>query len=108
MSEEQLAALLAKLQGDVELQENLKSAGGLDGAVEVAKKAGFDLCKEDLLGFKALAQEQTIELSDDQLETVSAGVAPLVIAGGIALFNALIWGGAVAADSCSDDGGGLC
>ena len=48
MSEEQLAALLAKLKDDVGLQEKLKGAAHLDAAVAIAKEAGFDVSKADL------------------------------------------------------------
>ena len=71
MSEEQLSALLAKLKDDAGLQENLKGAGDLDAAVALAKEAGFDVSKADLLKYQA---KQTLELSDEELETVSGGL----------------------------------
>ena len=70
MSEEQLAALLAKLKDDAGLQEKLKGAADLDAAVALAKEAGFDVSKADLLKFQA---EQTLELSDEELEGMSGG-----------------------------------
>jgi predicted ribosomally synthesized peptide with nif11-like leader len=70
MSEEQLAALLAKLKNDAELQEKLKGAGDLDTALTMAKDAGFDVSKADWLGHQA---KQTLELSDDELEVVAGG-----------------------------------
>ena len=45
MSEEQLAALLAKLKDDEGLQEKLKGAADLDAAVALAKEAGFDVTR---------------------------------------------------------------
>jgi len=68
MSEEQLAALLAKLKEDAGLQEKLKGAADLDAAL--AKEAGFDVSKADWLKYQA---KQTLELSDDELEGVAGG-----------------------------------
>jgi predicted ribosomally synthesized peptide with nif11-like leader len=70
MSEEQLAALLAKLKNDAELQEKLKGAGDLDTALAMAKDAGFDVSKADWLKFQA---KQTLSLSDEELEVVAGG-----------------------------------
>jgi predicted ribosomally synthesized peptide with nif11-like leader len=53
MSEEQLAALLAKLKDDAGLQEKLKGAADLDTAVAIAKDAGFDVSKADWLRYQA-------------------------------------------------------
>jgi predicted ribosomally synthesized peptide with nif11-like leader len=74
MSEEQLTALLAKLEEDAGLQEKLKGAGDLDAAVALAKEAGFDVSKADWLKHQA---NQTLELSDEDLEVVSGGVDPI-------------------------------
>ena len=71
MSEEQLAALLAKLKDDEGLQEKLKGASDLDAVLAIAKDAGFDVSKADWLRYQA---NQTIELSDEELEGV-AGAA---------------------------------
>ena len=49
MSEDQLAALLAKLKEDAGLQEKLKGAADLDAALAIAKDAGFDVSKADWL-----------------------------------------------------------
>jgi predicted ribosomally synthesized peptide with nif11-like leader len=70
MSEEQLAALLAKLKNDAELQEKLKGAGDLDTALAMAKDAGFDVSKAEWLKFQA---KQTLSLSDEELEVVAGG-----------------------------------
>ena len=74
MSEEQLSALLAKLKDDAELQEKLKGAADLDAAVALAKEAGFDVSKADLLKYQA---KQTLELSDEELEGVAGGTISL-------------------------------
>ena len=73
MSEEQLTALLAKLKDDVGLQEKLKGAADLDAAVALAKDAGFDISKADWLKYQA---QQTLELSDEELEGVAGGILP--------------------------------
>ena len=70
MSEEQLAALLAKLKDDAGLREKLQDAAGLDTAVALAKEAGFYLSKADLLKYQA---QQTLELSDEELKGVAGG-----------------------------------
>ena len=71
MSEEQLSALLAKIKDDAELQEKLQGAADIDAVVALAKEAGFDVSKSDLLKYQA---NQTLELSDEELERVSGGV----------------------------------
>ena len=70
MSEEQLAALLAKLRDDAGLQEKLKGAADLDAVLAIAKDAGFEISKAAWLKFQA---QQTIELSDEELENVAGG-----------------------------------
>ncbi len=70
MSEEQLAALFAKLQDDAGLQEKLKGAADLDAAVAIAKEAGFNISKAAWLRYQA---NQMLELSDEELEGVSGG-----------------------------------
>jgi predicted ribosomally synthesized peptide with nif11-like leader len=70
MSEDQLAALLAKLKDDEGLQEKLRGAADLDAALAIAKDAGFDLSKDDWLKYQA---SQTIELSNEELEFVTGG-----------------------------------
>ena len=70
MSEEQLAALLAKLKVDAELREKFNDAADLDVAVTMAKEAGFDVGKADWLRHQA---KQVSELSDDELAGVAGG-----------------------------------
>ena len=70
MSEEQLAALIAKLKEDAGLQEKLKGAADLDAVLAIAKEAGFDVSKAEWLRYQA---KQTIELSDEELEGVAGG-----------------------------------
>ena len=80
MSAEQLAALLAKLKDDEGLQEKLKGAADLDAALAIAKDAGFDISKADWLRYQA---NQTLELSDEELEGVAGGrLTPWSLVGG--------------------------
>jgi len=72
MSEEQLAALLAKLKDDEGLQEKLKGAADLDAILAIAKDAGFEISKAAWLRYQA---NQTLELSDEALEGVAGGMA---------------------------------
>ena len=72
MSEEQLAALLAKLKNDGGLQEKLKGAADPDAFLAIAKEAGFDVSKADWLKYQA---QQTLELSEEELEGVAGGKA---------------------------------
>mgnify|MGYP002632530726 CR=1 FL=1 len=71
MSAEQLTAFWAAVEGDPSLEETLKGAADLDAAVAVAKEAGFDVSKADLLEYQA---QQTLELSDVELGAVVGGV----------------------------------
>ena len=68
MSEEQLSALLAKLNNDAGLREKLKGAADLDAALAIAKEAGFDVSKADWLKHQA---KQTLKLSEEELERVA-------------------------------------
>ena len=69
MSEEQLKAFLEKVKGDTSLQEKLNAAASPDGAVEIAKEAGFAITAEDMQSM----QSATVELSDEELEEASGG-----------------------------------
>lgn len=70
MSEEQLSALLAKLQVDAGLKEKLKGATDLDAAVVVAQEAGFDVTRTDWLKYQ---DQNVVELSDEELEIATGG-----------------------------------
>ena len=70
MSEEQLAALFAKLKDDAGLRDKLQAAADLDAAVALAKEAGFDVSKADWLKYQT---KQNLELSDEELEGVTGG-----------------------------------
>ena len=70
MSEEQLAALLAKLKKDAGLREKLQGTADLDAAIALAKESGFEVSKADWMKYQA---SQTQELSDEELEGVAGG-----------------------------------
>jgi predicted ribosomally synthesized peptide with nif11-like leader len=70
MSAEQLTAFWEAVEGDPSLEETLKGAADLDAAVAVAKEAGFNVSKADLLEYQS---QQTLELSDEDLEKVAGG-----------------------------------
>ena len=71
MSEEQLSALLGKLNEDAGLREKLQGAADLDAAVALAKEAGFDVSKADWIKYQA---RQILELSDEELNAVAGGL----------------------------------
>jgi predicted ribosomally synthesized peptide with nif11-like leader len=70
MSEEQLSALLAKLNEDAGLREKLQGAADLDAALALGREAGFDVSTADWLKYQA---KMTLELSDEELEEVTGG-----------------------------------
>ena len=78
MSEEQLSAFLAALKVDAGLQGKFKAATDLDAAVAIAKEAGFDVNKVDLLRYHQA--KQTLELTDAELERVAGGEDPKITA----------------------------
>ena len=69
MSEEQLKAFLEKVKGDTSLQEKLNAAASPDGAVEIAKEAGFSITAEDIQSM----QSATVGVSDEELEGAAGG-----------------------------------
>ena len=77
MSEEQLKAFIAKVQGDTSLQEKLKAAADSDAVAAIAKEAGFSISADDL----SKAQS---ELSEEELEGVAGG-APCQTASMVAI-----------------------
>ena len=75
MSEDQLAALLAKLKDDAGLLEKLKGAANPDAAVAIAQEAGFDVSKADWVKHQDQAN-QALELMDQEMEGVAGGKSP--------------------------------
>jgi predicted ribosomally synthesized peptide with nif11-like leader len=84
VSQEQLTALLASLRDHADLREKLQGVADADAAVELAQAAGFAVSKEDFLQFQ---ETHTLELSDEQLETVSGGTSVTVVDIGTAIFG---------------------
>ncbi len=70
MSEEQLAALVAKIKTDAALRENFKAIDDLDAAISLSEKAGFKISKEDLSSY---LNDSSAALSDFELESLSGG-----------------------------------
>jgi predicted ribosomally synthesized peptide with nif11-like leader len=74
MPEEQLSAFLVAFKADTGLQEQFKGAADLDAAVAIAREAGFDVSKTELLDL--IQAKQTVELIDEDLEGVTGGSLP--------------------------------
>jgi predicted ribosomally synthesized peptide with nif11-like leader len=87
MSDDQLKVFLEAVRADAALQEKLKGAADLDDAVAIAKEAGFYVTNEDWLKYQA---NQTVELSDVELESLSGGITPIWAAVG-AMDGQVIW-----------------
>ena len=68
MSEEQLKAFLEAVKDDAVLQERFKDAADSDAVVAIAKKAGFEISREELLKAQS-------EISEEELEAVAGGGA---------------------------------
>jgi len=64
MSEEQLKAFIAKVQGDKSLQDQLNAEDA--DVLSIANAAGFSISTEDLNAYR-------INLSDEELEGMSGG-----------------------------------
>lgn len=75
MSKQELSAFLSAIKDNTELQERLKSSTDLECAVSLAKESGFDINKADLVEL----HKQTLDLSDEELESVAGGTAPVII-----------------------------
>ncbi len=76
MSLENMFAFIAKVQSDTGLLEQMKAVTDADGAIAIAKSAGFEITAGDLIRQQA---KITSELSDDELEKVSGGTALAVL-----------------------------
>ncbi len=74
MSEEQLKAFIAKVQGDTSLQEQLKAAADTDAVLAIAKEAGFSISVDDINKAQSELSEEERELSDEELEGVAGGL----------------------------------
>jgi predicted ribosomally synthesized peptide with nif11-like leader len=79
MSEEQLAALVARIKEDDELKQKLQGAADLDAIIAVAKDSGFDVSRE---AFIKASSSQVHELTDSELESVAGGTMCSASTGG--------------------------
>lgn len=70
MSQEQLAALIARLKEDSILRHNLSTAADLESAVAIAREAGFDVGISD---WNHDPSEFGSILTDAELEGVAGG-----------------------------------
>ena len=67
-----MIAFIAKVQSDIDLLAKMNAVTDADGAIAIAKSAGFEITAGDLIRQQA---KITSELSDDELEKVSGGTA---------------------------------
>ncbi len=77
MSEEQLKAFLVKAKDDQSIQDKLKAAKSPEDVVAIAKEHGYEFTVDE-------SNNAKIELSEDELEKVSGGVASVAGLGGAA------------------------
>ena len=79
MSIESAVAFYDRLQSDVSLQEQLKSAGDRDRVeAYVRDKLGYDFTKEEM---QKVIFERNPEMTDDELEAVIGGVSDDMLIG---------------------------
>ena len=85
MSQENMIAFIAKVQSDIDLLAKMNAVTDADGAIAIAKSAGFEITAGDVIRQQARIAS---ELSDDELENVAGGSVTMLKAAGI--FTALI------------------
>lgn len=73
MSDEQLSALLGRLQDDAGLREQIQAAATADAVVAIAQKAGFVISESDWLNYQDGQQSEGMELSEDDVEGITGG-----------------------------------
>ena len=76
MSLENMFAFIAKVQSDTGLLEQMKAVTDADGAIAIAKSAGFEITAGDLIRQQARLAS---ELSDEELENVAGGNTPTIL-----------------------------
>lgn len=72
MSQEQLKALLARIQEDAEFRSKLSETSSLEAAEAMVKAAGFDVSKDDWL---QSLNDGNQSLADQDLEAMAGGIA---------------------------------
>ena len=70
MPDEKLKAFLETVKANEGLQNKIKTARGPEDIRAIAKEAGFELSRSDLLRHQAM---QTLAINDDELEGVCGG-----------------------------------
>jgi predicted ribosomally synthesized peptide with nif11-like leader len=70
MSQDQLNALLAKLNEETSLRERLQSAADINEVVTIAKEHGYTIDADDVMKYQ---NDQSADLSDAELEKVAGG-----------------------------------
>ena len=75
MTQQQLQALLTKLQADESLMTAINQAKSTQAIVEIAKSKGFEIELQDLYdnADKFVSVPNSLELSPEELEAVSGG-----------------------------------
>ena len=76
MSQENMIAFIAKVQSDSDLLAKMKAVTDADGAIAIAKSAGFEITAGDLIRQQARLAS---ELSDEELENVAGGNTPTIL-----------------------------
>ena len=66
----EIQALLEKIQADQAFRAEILASASMDDAVAVVNARGFSVSKADWLAHQA---QQTLELSDEELEKVAGG-----------------------------------
>ena len=72
MTEQQLTAFLAQVQGDARLQKKIQSASDADALATIAKDSGF------MISVRDLKNPQSV-ISDEELEGAAGGATGCVI-----------------------------
>ena len=85
MSEEQLRAFMEAVKADAGLQQKLNAAADADAVALIAKEMGFVISAEELQRAQAGRSD---EVSEEELEGVVAGKAP-ILGGGCWIFSPL-------------------
>ncbi len=89
MSQENLNAFIDKVQSDSGLLEQMKNVSEADGAIAIARSAGFEITAGDLIRRQAKIAS---ELSDDELDKVSGGATAGVLSALFAVAGASVIG----------------
>jgi predicted ribosomally synthesized peptide with nif11-like leader len=73
MSNEQLAAFMAQMDANAELQTAVGNLTDIDGFVALAAEHGFEVSSEDIAALR-----DGTELSESELEATAGGIFPFI------------------------------